>query len=184
MGIFDFFKKETEEEKEKRIEKRILNQIHVNEVTPNQLQLRMINQFKEYTKGSDGVCECYKGEFEKESNDFGLSPNNPIPVYGIINIPNYMDKLRYKYISKTNKDSYTYNHIQYVRKGTYTATNIDIYDIFGALDAEKSNLLATIYVHAYHLKTSNKIPKGFVHKDDIPANKDGKYLLKIMENLR
>ena len=33
--------------------------------------------------------------------EFGLEKTNPIPVYGIDNIPAYMDKLRYEYTSKS-----------------------------------------------------------------------------------
>ena len=46
---------------------------------------------------------------------FGLEPSNPIPIYGIDNIPAYMDKLRYKYTSKSASGNITYNHIDFIR---------------------------------------------------------------------
>ena len=46
---------------------------------------------------------------------FGLEKTNPIPIYGIDNIPTYMDKLRYKYVSKSGSKSIIYNHIDFIR---------------------------------------------------------------------
>ena len=40
-------------------------------------------------------------ENPKGVGEFGLEKTNPIPVYGIDNLPAYMDKLRYEYTSKS-----------------------------------------------------------------------------------
>ena len=134
---------------------------------------------------------------------FGLEKTNPIPIYGIDNIPTYMDKLRYKYVSKSGSNSITYNHIDFIRTSesdnsengskkpevelptsSTTADNIsghiDVYNIY-TIGGEK---IAKIYVNCYSLITSNKVPDDFYHRDDIPAVKDSKVLMEAMKNLK
>ncbi len=133
------------------------------------------------------------------SGQFGLEPSNPIPIYGIDNIPAYMDKLRYKYTSKSGSGTTTYNHITFMRttdsdnskigskkpesEGVAASTSssnikghIDVYNLY-SIGNEK---LAKIYVNTYSLKTSNKVPEGFFHRDTIPAIKDSKAMMEAM----
>ena len=133
---------------------------------------------------------------------FGLESSNPIPIYGIDNIPAYMDKLRYKYTSKSGSGTSTYNHITFMRtfdsdnskigskkpdsEGGGSATsskniegNIDVYNLY-SLNNEK---LAKIYVNCYSLKTSDKVPEGFFHRDKVPAIKDSKAMMEAMKRM-
>ncbi len=137
------------------------------------------------------------------SGKFGLEPSNPIPVYGIDNIPAYMDRLRYKYTSKSGSGTSTYNHITFMRTNEYdnikigskkpesegkasstTSKNIkghiDVYNLY-SMDNTK---LAKIYVNCYSLKTSNKVPEGFFHRDKVPAIKDSKAIMEAMKRMK
>ena len=134
---------------------------------------------------------------------FGLEKTNPIPIYGIDNIPTYMDKLRYKYVSKSGSNSITYNHIDFIRtsdsdnsengskkpevelpSSSTTADNIsghiDVYNIY-TIGGEK---IAKIYVNCYSLITSNEVPDSFYHRDEVPVVKDSKVLMEAMKNLK
>ncbi len=135
------------------------------------------------------------------TGEFGLDITNPIPIYGIDNIPAYMDKLRYEYTSQLNPNSKTYNPVTYLRTltsdnskvgdkksvdsivaGSTSSPNIngiiDVYNLYSISD----NFLAKIYVNCYSLKTSNKVPRGFVHRDTTPPIRDGKLLLEMVKN--
>ena len=135
------------------------------------------------------------------TGEFGLEITNPIPIFGIDNIPAYMDKLRYEYTSQANPNSKTYNPVTYKRTSTVdtsqvgdnissvstmesstSSTNIagiiDVYNLFSISGTK----LARIYVNCYSLKTSNKVPKGFVHRDTTPPIRDGKLLLEMVKN--
>ena len=134
---------------------------------------------------------------------FGLEKSNPIPIYGIDNIPAYMDKLRYKYTSKSGSGTITYNHIDFIRttesdnskigskkpssEGVSSSTSspniegpIDVYNLY-SIGGEK---LAKIYVASYSLKTSNKVPDGFFHRDEVPAMKDSKAMMEAMKRMK
>jgi hypothetical protein len=142
----------------------------------------------------------------KGSGKFGLELTNPIPVYGIDNIPAYMDKLRNKKITpsilKEGENITTYHPIQYIRTsdsdnskigsgmpsdGRLVAFakatplgNIDVYNLY-SLNGEK---LAKIYVNSYSLKTSDKVPDGFFNRDEIPATQDSKATMEFMKNYK
>ena len=142
----------------------------------------------------------------KGSGQFGLELTNPIPVYGIDNIPAYMDKLRNKKITpsilKEGEKTTTYHPIQYIRTtdndnskiGSSMPTdgqlvayatstplgNIDVYNIY-SLNGKK---LAKIYINCYSLKTSNKVPDGFYHRDEIPATHDSKATMEFMKKYK
>ena len=134
---------------------------------------------------------------------FGLEPSNPIPIYGIDNIPAYMDKLRYKYTSKSGSGTITYNHIDFIRttesdnskigskkpssEGVASSTSspnieghIDVYNLYSIGDEK----LAKIYVACYSLKTSNKVPDGFFHRDKVPAIQDSKAMMEAMKRMK
>ena len=146
---------------------------------------------------SSGLDQDPNGEGE-----FGLVKTNPIPVYGIDNIPAYMDKLRYEYTSKSGSGTTTYNQVDFVRTtdtdqssiGSKKPTtepvasstsspningHIDVYNLYSVGDAK----LAKVYVNCYSLKTSNKIIDGFFHRDEVPAEKDSKVLLEAMKHM-
>jgi hypothetical protein len=133
--------------------------------------------------------------------EFGIDKTNPIPVNGIDNIPAYIDKLRYKYTSVSGSGTKTYNPVTFQRTidaddsklgsnmpvsepiaASTSAPNIngyiDVYNLY-SLEGKK---LAKIYINCYSLKTSNNIPKGFVHRDATPATQDGKVLMEFMKN--
>ena len=137
------------------------------------------------------------------SGKFGLEPSNPIPIYGIDNIPAYMDRLRYKYTSKSGSGTTTYNHITFMRttdadnskvgskkpesEGVASSTSstnigghIDVYNLY-SIGGEK---LAKIYVNCYSLKTSNKVPEGFFHRDKVPAIQDSKAIMEAMKRMK
>jgi len=129
---------------------------------------------------------------------FGLDKTNPIPVNGLDNIPAYMDKIRYQYVSQKS-GNITYNPITYERtsendgfqvgdekpSSELMAAGVDVDNIKGTVDVYNlysigNKLLGKVYVNGYSLKTSNKIPEGFYHRDVIPATQDAKVLLALM----
>ncbi len=42
-------------------------------------------------------------------------------------------------------------------------------------------MITKIYVNYYSLKTSNKVPDGFLHRDEIPAVRDTKVLMELLK---
>lgn len=191
MGIFDLFKRKSQAEKNIVFLQNLRKKIIVNE-TKSLMHSSIISS------EHDDSCldENPNGE-----GAFGLVKSNPVPVYGIDNIPAYMDKLRYEYTSKSG--STTYNHVDYLRTSDSDQSNIgskkpttepiasstsspnisghiDVYNIY-SIGGEK---LAKIYVNCYSLKTSNKIVDGFIHRDKVPAEKDSKVLMEAMKHLK
>jgi hypothetical protein len=190
MGIFSLFKKKTQSEKNKEYFQKFRNQTIINETKSIMHDTIVSSQHD-----SSLLDENPKGDGE-----FGLVKTNPVPIYGIDNIPAYMDKLRYKYTSKSG--SFTYNHVDFIRTsdddksniGSKKTTNelsssstssqnisghIDVYNIY-SIGGEK---LAKIYVNCYSLKTSNKIIDGFIHRDEVPVEKDSKILMEAMKQI-
>ena len=53
-----------------------------------------------------------------------------------------------------------------------------MYNIF-SFDNKK---LAMLYINSYSLKTSNKIPEKFFHRDNVPVYKDGKLILAAVKS--
>lgn len=191
MGIFDLFKRKTQAEKNIIFLQKLRKKTIVNET--KSLMHSMIT-----SSVHDASCLDQNPNGEGK---FGLVKTNPVPVYGIDNIPAYMDKLRYEYISKSGKT--TYNHVDFVRTTDADQSNIgskkpttdavasstsspningviDVYNIY-SIGGEK---LAKIYVNCYSLNTSNKIIDGFIHRDKIPAEKDSKVLLEAMKHMK
>jgi hypothetical protein len=121
-----------------------------------------------------------ENEIQDGFGEFGLVKTNPIPIYGIDNIDNYMSQLRYETISKEGTSVFL--PIQYQRtienddsvigskmpknEGLVGSTfapnignNIDVYNIY---TFEGSKKLAKLYIYCYHWKTSILAPKGFI----------------------
>ena len=135
---------------------------------------------------------------------FGLEKSNPIPIYGIDNIPAYMDKLRYKFTSKSGNGSVSYPFISFVRTSdsdntklgskkpleelpvsSTSSPNIEGYiDVYNIYSYSSETLLAKIYVNCYSLKTSNEVPDGFFHRDNVPIIQDGKLLMQAMKHIK
>ena len=187
MGLFDFLFKS----KEERI--RDNNLKFFNKLRKSS----MINEVESMMKSiiqSSAHDDSRKDENPDGKGEFGHTKTNPVPVFGLDNVPAYMDKLRYEYISpKTGSN--TFNPITYQRttesdklklgakkpnsEPVGAACNshnikghIDVYNIFN-ISNEK---IAMIYINSYSLKTSDKVPDGFIHRSDVPVLKDGKLL--------
>lgn len=124
---------------------------------------------------------CNEDLIPEGYGEFGLDKTNPIPIYGIDNIDNYFNSLRYESISKDGEKLFL--PVQYNRtiefdnvpigskiKNTETLVgstyadnigeNIDVYNVY---TFDGSYLLAKLFVHCYHWKTSTKAPQGFVY---------------------
>lgn len=193
MGLFDFLKRKTAAEK--------------NIIRLNKIRLKTIISEKRSLMHEMIVSSSHDNSLLDENPNgegpFGLSKSNPIPVYGIENIPAYMDKLRYKYTSKSSSGSYTFNPIDFQRTSDSESSEIgskkpssepavsstsspkikgyiDVYNIY----TTSGQKLAKIYINCYSLKTSNKIPEGFIHRDDTPAEKDSKALIELMKLIK
>ncbi len=192
MGLFDFFKSKTPEEK--KIEKF--------------LKIRENSKIKEKKSLMHSIIcmaphdNSLKDEDPNGSGEFGMEKTNPIPVYGIDNVPAYMDKLRYEFTSKSGSGTKTYNPVIYLRtsdsdnssigskkpKADPIASsttspnisgNIDVYNLY-SMGGEK---LSKIYVNSYSLKVSDKVPKGFFHRDDTPPMQDAKVLAEFLKKI-
>lgn len=168
MGLFDFFRKS---------EKKSIMHDMILMTNPN--------------AGKYDIIPTGVGEF-------GLEKTNPIPVYGIDKVDMYMQQLRYKYVSQ--KGAVVYYPVQYKRTNEFDQSsigssisesdsvesscsadniggNIDVYNVYSFNGARK---LCTLFIHSYHLKTSESVPKGFVHAKSVPKNQDGQKLLALM----
>ena len=191
MGFFDFFKSKTPEEK--KIEKFL--KIRVNSIIKEKKS--WMHSIIVKTTHDNSL----KDENPKGKGEFGLAKTNPIPVYGIDNLPAYMDKLRYEYTSKSGSGTKTYNPVIYVRTSDSDTSaigsnkpetdpvassttspnisgNIDVYNLY-SMGGKK---LAKIYVNSYSLRVSDKVPKGFFHRDDTPPMQDAKVLTEFLKN--
>lgn len=190
MGLFNLFKKKTLAEKNAERAKKIRNRIIIHE--KHSMMHQMI------------ISVPHDASFKDENPDgegpFGLTKSNPIPVHGIDNIPANMDKLRYRYESKSRSDAYSFNPIDFVRtsdsdkskigskkpNAPVFASSTSSPNIKGAIDVYNlysisGEMLAKIYVNSYSLKTSNKVPDGFFHRDEIPAVRDTKVLTELLK---
>lgn len=191
MGLFNFLKSKSPEEK--KVEK--FNKIRL---------LSIIQEKRSMMQGIIISSEHDDSLLDENPNgigEFGLIKTNPIPVNGIDNIPAYMDRLRYEFISNSGVGTKTYNPITYQRtidsdetllessmplnqltEASTSAPNIkgpiDVYNLYSI----GGNKLAKIYINCYSLKTSNKVPNGFVNRDSIPALQDGKVLIEFIKN--
>ena len=190
MGLFDIFKKKTHAEKISIKFRKLRDKSIINE-SKSMMHAMIL---------SSPHDNSFLDENPSGEGSFGLVKSNPIPVYGIDNIPAYIDKLRYKYTSKSGTD--TFNHLDYQRTidqdtseiGSQKPTSdpvassvsspninghIDVYNLF-SIGGEKK---AKIYINSYSLKTSNKIPEGFIHRDETPPERDSKALMELMKQM-
>ena len=190
MGLFDIFKKKTTAER--------------NIIKLRKLRLNTIIHESKSLMHSMILASPHDNSFLDENPDgeglFGLVKSNPVPIYGIDNIPAYMDRLRYKFTSKSGSGSFTFNTVDYQRTtdsditeiGSQKPTeetvassvsspnikgHIDVYNLY-SVGGQK---LAKIYINSYSLKTSHKIPEGFIHRDETPAEKDTIVLIELMK---
>ena len=191
MGLFDFLKSKSPEEKkaEKFNKIRQLSIIHEKRSMMQEMIISSEHDDSFLDENPNGIGE------------FGLDKTNPIPVNGIDNIPAYIDKLRYEYTSVSGSGTKTYNPVTFQRTidsdesliGSSKPVNepiaastsvpnikghIDVYNLYSF----GGNKLAKIYINCYSLKTSNKVPNGFVHRDSTPAIQDGKVLMELVKN--
>lgn len=200
MGLFDLFKEISPEKRDRKAFEKIRKATTIREKSLSLMH------------GMIPPNATSEDEDPRGTGEFGLTATNPIPVYGIDMIPCYMDKLRYRFDSKISPGSHTFNPIEYVRNGTTTSPNIngnpehkideysiyrvgegvgEVYSTEGGVPSIKTvkdtgdsnkGRLAVIYINGYSLKTSNKVPKGFYHRDKIDVFKDGKLLLEVVKN--
>tara|TARA_B100000787_G_C16134801_1_gene269090 strand:- start:92 stop:679 length:588 start_codon:yes stop_codon:yes gene_type:complete len=192
MGIFDLFKRKTDAEK---------NIISLRKLRKETIVKEKISLFHDMIISSEFDASRLDQNPDGEG-EFGLVKTNPIPVYGIDNIPAYMDKLRYEYISKSGSRVTTYFPVDFLRTededqsivgsqkpekelpSSATSSpnikgHIDVYNLY-SFDGKK---LSKIYINGYSLITSNKIPNGFLHRDEVPAEKDIKILTGLMKHI-
>lgn len=191
MGIFDFLKPKTPEEKRDALFNRLRQEHMVKEKTSQMQSMitSMPHNDSHNDEDPDGIGE------------FGLVKTNPVPVNGIDNVMAYIDKLRYEYTSQTG--SIAYFPVNCIRTmdgdkskigskkpesdlpvGATAASNIkghiDVYNLYSQGDEK----LAKIYINSYSLITSNKIIKGFVHRDSISPIKDAKLLTHAIKYMK
>lgn len=168
MGLFDFFRKR---------EKKSLMHDRIVSTNPN---------------------ACKEDYIPSGVGEFGLEKTNPIPVYGIDKVDFYMSKLRYKYTSKSGSVVYypvTYKRTHELDKSpigspisdsattqsSCSAENIgDYIDAYNIYSFDGSRKLCLVFIHSYHLKTSEAVPSGFVNSKNIPKNQDGQRILDML----
>jgi len=193
MGIFNFFKRKSQGEKNIAFLRKLRKKTIIHESKSKMHDMIVMV----------GHDSSYLDENPSGEGEFGMVKSNPIPIYGIDNISTYMDKLRYKYTSKSGSGTVTFNPVDFQRtsdsdnfeigaKKPSTAPiasatsspningNIDVYNLY-SIGGEK---LAKIYVNCYSLKTSNKVPDGFIHRDEVPAEQDAKVLMESMKHFK
>jgi hypothetical protein len=193
MGTFDIFKRKSQAEKNIMFMQKLRKKTIIHE-SKSKMHSMIVS--------SEHENVVFLDQFPNGEGEFGIVSSNPIPVYGIDNIPAYMDKLRYKYTSISESGNITYNSIDYLRTsdedqskvGTkkpstaFAASSISLPNIKGHIDCYNiysigGEKLAKIYINCYSLKTSNKVPIGFFHRDEVPAEKDSKVLMEAMKHM-
>jgi hypothetical protein len=190
MGLLDFFKSKSPEQKKREQ----FEQIRAKTIIKEQKSLMhdMI-VLSPHDNSSMDVNPNGLG-------NFGYDKTNPIPVYGLDNVEAYMDKIRYKYTSEKSGNS-TYNpvifmrtteddespkgskkpEIEFIAGGTEAPNiqgTIDVYNLYSISNQK----LTKIYINSYSLKTSNKVPEGLFHRDEVPAIQDAKVLMALVGN--
>tara|TARA_B110000003_G_C16537231_1_gene491221 strand:- start:12 stop:590 length:579 start_codon:yes stop_codon:yes gene_type:complete len=162
--------------------------------------IKLKNSFMNSVIISNGYNELVNEEFVGSKGKFGYDKTNPIPINGLDNLEAYFDKIRYKYASIDDINSYSFPSVSFQRtdendvskigssKNEKVSTkslsianikgHIDVYNIF-SFDNKK---LAMLYINSYSLKTSNKIPEKFFHRDNVPVYKDGKLILAAVKS--
>ncbi|MDP4684816.1 MAG: hypothetical protein NWS40_09020, partial [Crocinitomicaceae bacterium] len=90
MGFFDFLKPKSAEDKKREQFERARAETIIHE------QVSQMNDFIKMSDHDDSGQDINPNGFGR----FGLDKTNPIPVNGLDNIPAYMDKIRYQYVSQ------------------------------------------------------------------------------------
>jgi hypothetical protein len=191
MGMFNIFKRKTQEEKNIIFLQKLRNKIIIHESSTIMHDMIIAGKYD----------HSYLDENPSGKGEFGLEVSNPIPIYGVENIPAYMDKLRYEYtgssgttigceidfVRTTDADQSSVGSKKPTTKPSASSTSspninghIDVYNLY-SIDGEK---LAKIYVNCYSLKTSDKVPDGFIHRDKVPAEKDSKVTIEALKHLK
>lgn len=189
MGLFDFLKPKSSEQRRAEQFELLKSKIVVRERKSLMHDMIIMSPHD----------DSYKDVHPNGIGSFGLEKSNPIPVYGIDNLPAYMDKLRYKYVSEKSGVT-TYNPVSFMRThdsdetpigskkpdasafeaGTESPNiegTIDVYNIYSVGNTK----LAEIYVNSYSLKTSDIVPDGFHHRDQIPVLQDTRIIMAMMD---
>ena len=104
MGLFDFLKPKSEDEKRREQFERVRAEIIIKD------QVSQMNDFIKMSEHDTSGLDINPNGFGR----FGLDKTNPIPVNGLDNIHAYMDRIRYQYVSLKN-GAKTYNPITFVR---------------------------------------------------------------------
>lgn len=196
MGFFDLFKKSSPEERNRRLFSKLRAKTNIPEV------VSVMNDIIKISPHDNSNLD----ENPKGTGEFGLTKTNPIPINGVDNINAYMDKLRYRFDSKIKEGRHTFNPIEFIRTidsdnsefgssmpteslvaSSVESPNIegptDVYNIYKSLSENKEKI-TKIYINVYSLKTSNKVPKGFHHRDEIDILRDSKIILESAKKLK
>ena len=187
MGFFDFFKTKSAEQKKIDQCKKIRTETIIHERRSVMHEMILMSSH-------DDSCQDVN---PKGIGEFGFDVSNPIPVYGIDNVSAYMDKIRYKYTSEKSGMS-TFNPVFFIRtsesddspigsvkpEGVISASGTKSSNIQGMIDPYNlysigNKKLAKIYINSYSLKTSNKVPNGFFHRDNVPVMQDARILIEL-----
>lgn len=190
MGLFDFLKPKSEEQRMKEQFDKVREEIIVRETKS------LMHEFIILSDHDESGLDINPNGF----GEFGLDKTNPIPINGLDNLEAYFDKLRYQYVSQKQGNT-TYNPVYFLRttendgyqigdakpEHELPASGVNVDNIKGTVDVYNiysisNRLLAKVYINSYSLKTSNKVPNGFYHRDEIPSTQDSKVLLKIMSD--
>ncbi|MEY2792044.1 MAG: hypothetical protein RJA76_36 [Bacteroidota bacterium] len=188
MGFFDFLKPKSDEQRKLEEFNKVRDEITIRETKS------LMQEFIQLTDHDDSLLDINPNGIGK----FGLEKTNPIPINGLDNLEAYLDKLRYQYISQKQGIT-TYNPVTYLRTmdndgfqigddkpiEDIPASGIQVDNIKGTVDVYNlysisNKLLAKIYINSYSLVTSNAVPEGFHHRDQIPSTQDSKVLIAIM----
>ena len=162
--------------------------------------IKLKKSFMNSTIISNGYNDVVNDEFVGSKGKFGYDKTNPIPINGLDNLEAYFDKIRYKYASIDDINSFSFPSVSFQRTDENDVSkigssknekvsvkslsipnikgHIDVYNIF-SFDNKK---LAMLYINSYSLKTSNKIPEKFFHRDNVPVYKDGKLILAAVKS--
>ena len=190
MGLFDFLKPKSEEQRMKEQFDKVREQIIIRETKS------LMHEFIKLSDHDESGLDINPYGF----GEFGLDKTNPIPINGLDNLEAYFDKLRNQYVSQKQGNT-TYNPVYFLRtkendgyqigdtkpEHELPASGVNVDNIKGTVDVYNiysisNRLLAKVYINSYSLKTSNKVPNGFYHRDEIPSTQDSKVLLKIMSD--
>jgi hypothetical protein len=192
MGFFDFLKTKSAEQKKIEQCEKIRFETTIQERKSIMHDMILMSPHDDSCQDVDplGIGE------------FGFDKRNPIPVYGIDNVSAYMDKIRYQYTSE-NSGLITFNPVVFVRtsesddssigsikpevginasstKAPNIQGMIDVYNLYSIGNKK----LAKIFINSYSLKTSNKVPKGFFHRDDVPVMQDARVVIELLNRKR